>query len=278
MPVVPALASSPFLKVTSTTITYSDNVVFHAGSHDNVFAINAPIADAGRQAVDLNTDGNTRGFSVLHVPTGTENMPPGITHFLLGTTYSTAWADQFAVEPRTNRRYSRTNPGGTWGTWDEILMSRGGPLGLGRLESDASGNITSQGPGNVRVVQSQATFILNTSKIDIPGLSVTLTGTETKPETYKIEANVRTDSVVTQQVVVLRLFNVTDNVVLPDTEVLPRFDIGLTFTALQATTGLGTFITITEETTITVQGSSDLGTGASLNDGNGRSYLMAHRI
>jgi len=245
------------------------------GSHDAELAENVLLEDRPTSTPDA--VGDIRGVSFNYITAAAVNKPPGTDHGLMTLSFGAHWKYQVAYDWRTNKAYARSLDGADWTTWAEILMASG-TLGLGRLESDASGNITSQGPGNVRVVQSQATFILNTAKINIPGLSVTLTGSVAKPVTYKIEANVRTDSVVTQQVVVLQLFNATTGLVLPDTEVLSRFDIGLTFTALQTTTGLGDFITVTEPTTITVQGSSDLGTGASLNDGNGRSYLMAHRI
>ena len=78
-------------------------------------------------ADNLDTIGDTSGFTFKYALPSAIGKPTGQDHAVLTQSYSDAWQTQLASDWRTNRWYVRSQENGTWKTWEEVYTTLNKP-------------------------------------------------------------------------------------------------------------------------------------------------------
>lgn len=75
---------------------------------------------SGQTTSNLDTAGDSSGFSVFYGTSSATNKPSGTDHAVATFSYSSAWQTQLAMDWRTKNMYFRTQENGTWKSWSKI--------------------------------------------------------------------------------------------------------------------------------------------------------------
>jgi hypothetical protein len=146
-------------------------------------------------------------------------------------------------------------------------------LGEGRVESGATGVLSSVAPTFTKAVATGGNHALNSTYATVPNCSITLT----TAGTYRLFFSARGAIDDKNEYCVFRMYNSTLAAAVADTEAINKYDTS--GTGGQASCNGEAFITITGSTTIVLQGWASKATGGeAVSNTDGKTYIGAHRI